>query len=376
MVTLNQFISVEDNKDNISLDDFSNIGPNITTMSPKETGGDDTGNDVKLDMSDPETFSVPSSTLLPSAVGEKGPGLLPNATTVTEATEPPPIEPVVFPDYTYEIGQVAKMRCKVNRMQMWDSITMNGTKDIPELDKPFHFMLLSNNETRLNTNDSRITSEVTIKQTRSPSAKYDDIEVLIHFSEIECQDMGSYECWVDGPTIYKVTNTLTVKRYPKSKPILEIPFAIIENRPISIKGRWSSGFPESYGELSWYIIPPGSDRENPWTEAKSTDNSKDCDNEAASIINLEPTLELNRTKIKIQPHFFPQYLEEAQKYKVESVIQEILVVPANYCDGKEKNMKLVHPYTCRLFITCTDKINIYECPKETTCFDEKIGSCE
>lgn len=59
-------------------------------MSPKETGGDDTGNDVKLDVSDPETFSVPSSTLLPSAVGEKGPGLLPNATTVTEATEPPP----------------------------------------------------------------------------------------------------------------------------------------------------------------------------------------------------------------------------------------------------------------------------------------------
>lgn len=104
------------------------------------------------------------------------------------------------------------MRCKVNRMRMWDSITINGTKDIPELDKPFHFMLLSNNETCLNTNDSRITSEVSIKQTRSPSAKYDDIEVLIHFSEIECQDMGSYECWVDGPTIYKVTNALTVKR--------------------------------------------------------------------------------------------------------------------------------------------------------------------
>lgn len=122
------------------------------------------------------------------------------------------VEPVVFPDYTYEIGQVAKMRCKVNRMRMWDSITINGTKDIPELDKPFHFMLLSNNETCLNTNDSRITSEVTIKQTRSPSAKYDDIEVLIHFSEIECQDMGSYECWIDGPTIYKVTNALTVKR--------------------------------------------------------------------------------------------------------------------------------------------------------------------
>lgn len=119
---------------------------------------------------------------------------------------------MVFPDYTYEIGQVAKMRCKVNRMRMWDSITINRTKDIPELDKPFHFMLLSNNETCLNTNDSRITSEVTIKQTRSPSAKYDDIEVLIHFSEIECQDMGSYECWVDGPTIYKVTNALTVKR--------------------------------------------------------------------------------------------------------------------------------------------------------------------
>lgn len=366
---------IEENKDNISLDDLSNIGQNITTLSPKETGGDDTGNDVKLDVSDPETFSVPSSTTLSSAVGEKSPGLLPNATTVTEATEPPP-KPVVFPDYTYEIGQVAKMRCKVNRMRMWDSITINGTKDIPELDKPFHFMLLSNNETCLNTNDSRITSEVTIKQTRSPSAKYDDIEVLIHFSEIECQDMGSYECWVDGPTIYKVTNALTVKRYPKSKPILEIPFAIIENRPISIKGRWSSGFPESYGELSWYIIPPGTDRENPWTEAKSTVNSKDCDNEAASIINLEPTLELNGTKIKIQPHFFPQYLEEAQKYKVESVIQEILVVPANYCDGKEKNTNLVHPYTCRLFITCTDKINIYECPKETTCFDEKIGSCE
>lgn len=38
-------------------------------------------------------------------------------------------------------------------------------------------------------------------------------------------------------------------------------------------------------------------------------------------------MELNGTKIKIQPHFFPQYLEEAQKYKVESVIQEILVVP-------------------------------------------------
>lgn len=81
---------IEENKDNISLDDLSNIGPNITTLSPKETGGDDTGNDVKLDVSDPETFSVPSSTTLSSAVGEKSPGLLPNATTVTEATEPPP----------------------------------------------------------------------------------------------------------------------------------------------------------------------------------------------------------------------------------------------------------------------------------------------
>lgn len=126
------------------------------------------------------------------------------------------------------------------------------------------------------------------------------------------------------------TFLINIAGYPKSKPILEIPFAIIENRAISIKGRWSSGFPESYGELSWYIIPPGSDRENPWTEAKSTVNSKDCDNEAASIINLEPTLELNATKIKIQPHFFPQYLEEAQKYKVESVIQEILVVPGMF----------------------------------------------
>lgn len=140
---------------------------------------------------------------------------------------------MVYPDYTYEIGQVAKMRCKVNRMRMWDSITINGTKDIPELDKPFHFMLLSNNETCLNTNDSRITSEVTIKQTRSPSAKYDDIEVLIHFSEIECQDMGSYECWVDGPTIYKVTNALTVKR--KSNSYFQYISPILPSMLLSLK---------------------------------------------------------------------------------------------------------------------------------------------
>lgn len=140
---------------------------------------------------------------------------------------------MVFPDYTYEIGQVAKMRCKVNRMRMWDSITINGTKDIPELDKPFHFMLLSNNETCLNTNDSRITSEVSIKQIRSPSVKYDDIEVLIHFSEIECQDMGSYECWVDGPTIYKVTNALTVKR--KSNSYFQYISPILPSMLLSLK---------------------------------------------------------------------------------------------------------------------------------------------
>lgn len=115
--------------------------------------------------------------------------------------------------------------------------------------------------------------------------------------------------------------------YPRSKPVLEIPFSIIENEPISIKGRWSSGFPQSYGELGWYIIPPGSDRENPWTEVKNTVNTKECENEAASLISLTPTMQFNQTKIKLQPYFLPEYLAESQRHKVEHVIQEILVVP-------------------------------------------------
>lgn len=121
-------------------------------------------------------------------------------------------ETVEFPDYTYEIGQAAKMRCQINRIRMWDAISMNGTQDVKGQDKPLSFKLLSNNETCLEGNDSRITTEVDIKQTRNPSAKYDDIKMVVHFSEIQCQDMGAYECWVDGPTAYRVMNSLTVKR--------------------------------------------------------------------------------------------------------------------------------------------------------------------
>lgn len=103
------------------------------------------------------------------------------------------------------------MCCKVNCMWMWDSIIINGIKDILELDKLFYFMLLSNNEICFNINDSCIILEVFIKQIWSLLVKYDDIEVLIYFSEIECQDMGSYECWLDGLMIYKVINVLIVK---------------------------------------------------------------------------------------------------------------------------------------------------------------------
>lgn len=92
---------------------------------------------------------------------------------------------------------------------------------------------------------------------------------------------------------------INIVGYFKSKLILEILFVIIENRFILIKGCWSSGFLESYGELSWYIIFFGFDWENFWMEVKSIDNFKDCDNEVVSIINLELILELNRIKIKI-----------------------------------------------------------------------------
>lgn len=118
--------------------------------------------------------------------------------------------------------------------------------------------------------------------------------------------------------------------YPKSKPVMELPFSIVEDEPISIKGRWSSGFPDSYGELDWYIIAPDNDRENPWTDAKKTVNTKNCQNEAASIISLQATLALNRTKIKLQPHFHEQYLAESERHKVEPVIKEILVVPGKH----------------------------------------------
>nr|XP_022335855.1 uncharacterized protein LOC111132343 isoform X2 [Crassostrea virginica] len=309
---------IEENNDDISLDDLLKIGPNITTMSPMVTGGVQNGSDVKIDVSDPETFSVPASTEMP--------GLVPNSTSVVGTTVIPP-KTVEFPDYTYEIGQAAKMRCQINRIRMWDAISINGTQDVKGQDKPLSFKLLSNNETCLEGNDSRITTEVDIKQTRNPSAKYDDIKMVVHFSEIQCQDMGAYECWVDGPTAYRVMNSLTVKRYPKSKPVMELPFSIVEDEPISIKGRWSSGFPDSYGELDWYIIAPDNDRENPWTDAKKTVNTKNCQNEAASIISLQATLALNRTKIKLQPHFHEQYLAESERHKVEPVIKEILVVP-------------------------------------------------
>lgn len=68
-------------------------------MSPKETGAED----VKLDVSDPETFSVPSSTTLPSVVEEKSPGLLPNTTTVTGATESP-ISKMAFGEFIISFG--------------------------------------------------------------------------------------------------------------------------------------------------------------------------------------------------------------------------------------------------------------------------------
>lgn len=70
---------------------------------------------------------------------------------------------MVFLDYMYEIGKVVKMCCKVNCMWMWDSIIINGIKDILELDKLFYFMLLSNNEICFNINDSCIILEVIIK---------------------------------------------------------------------------------------------------------------------------------------------------------------------------------------------------------------------
>lgn len=55
------------------------------------------------------------------------------------------------------------MCCKVNCMWMWDSIIINGIKDILKLDKLFYFMLLSNNEICFNINDSCIILEVFIK---------------------------------------------------------------------------------------------------------------------------------------------------------------------------------------------------------------------
>ncbi|XP_062608996.1 uncharacterized protein LOC134270772, partial [Saccostrea cucullata] len=357
---------IEENIDNISIDDLGKIGTKLTTVSPSKDGS---GSNVKIDVSEPETFSVPVSTKSPIKTDD---GTTESSPLTTVTAAPKKVE---FPDYTYEIGLPGKLRCRINRVRMWDAITINGTKDVVGQNTPLSFKLLSSNETCLEGNDSRITTEFDIKRTRSASAKYDDIEMTVHLSEIKCEDMGDYECWVDGPTVYKVTNSVTVKRYPKSRPTLKIPYAIIENEPISIKGFWNSGFPDSYGELEWYILKPGAD-EHPWTDVKNTVNTKNCDNEAASIINLPITLEMNQTKIKLQPYFYPQFSKEKQRRKIEHVTEEILVVPANFCEGKKKDKNIIHPYTCKLFIICTDRINIYECPKETTCFDEAKGTCE
>ena len=51
-------------------------------MSPMVTGGVQNESDVKIDVSDPETFSVPASTEMP--------GLVPNSTSVVGTTEIPP----------------------------------------------------------------------------------------------------------------------------------------------------------------------------------------------------------------------------------------------------------------------------------------------
>lgn len=51
-------------------------------MSPMVTGGVQNGSDVKIDVSDPETFSVPASTEMP--------GLVPNSTSVVGTTVIPP----------------------------------------------------------------------------------------------------------------------------------------------------------------------------------------------------------------------------------------------------------------------------------------------
>ena len=55
-------------------------------MSPMVTGGVQNGSDVKIDVSDPETFSVPASTEMPSG----GLGMVPNSTSVVGTTEIPP----------------------------------------------------------------------------------------------------------------------------------------------------------------------------------------------------------------------------------------------------------------------------------------------
>ena len=110
---------------------------------------------------------------------------------------------ITFNDANYKIGGKGEWRCKIEAVRMYDLVFIGGSKIPVGKDTILKFEVMSDGSSCLKGNDSRITT--TFTKTPHPNhPKYEDIEMVISFSDIQCDDADSFECGIEGPDIERV----------------------------------------------------------------------------------------------------------------------------------------------------------------------------
>ncbi|KAK3095070.1 hypothetical protein FSP39_009905 [Pinctada imbricata] len=292
-------------------------------------------------------------------------------TTPGSTTIKPPEVSIEFNDTSYGIGKSGELRCKINGVRMYDLVYLKGNKIPIGQDTIMKFEVLHDGESCLKGNDSRISVE--FKKEKHPNfPKYEDIELVIRISNVQCNDEDSFECGIEGPDARSTQSFLQVSRKPDTSIRITNPPQVIENENIFLTARWMSGYPEDNSMLEWQKSTPGKGDPVPLDVspvASSEPRMSDCKTEMTSVVTLLPTMEMNGTRFHIKA-----VTEDGEE--ISSETYDLLVVPGDLCEGKAADSRLSHPYTCQKYVKCSQgRVLVMPCPTKNTCFDANDGQC-
>ncbi|XP_046560110.1 uncharacterized protein LOC124269134 isoform X1 [Haliotis rubra] len=206
-----------------------------------------------------------------------------------------------------------------------------------------------------------------------------DVTFIVTISHPVCSDDGFYQCVVTlTPGVVMTSRFRVTLSSPSQGPVLHVPDEIVEDKPTRLKTTWDAGNPEFNGILEWDILDNNTWSELSYTEYQQTQTRTNCSTIIESQFLVTPKLAWNATRIRASVIPTPSFMDTADTaagVSLESQHEEILVVPADVCNGSSNGTFISHPYTCHKFIRCIDNdILVFVCPSNL-CFDLDPETC-